>query len=188
MPMMRPLFFEAPNDSLALICNDTYLWGSNFLVSPVLEKGANQKYVVLPPNSAWYDFYTGAFYENSENTSKSILVDVLLERIPLFVRAGSIIPLHPPINNLSEFDQNSITYHFYLDPKIKTGSAIFMNDNNLPKSNANYNINEMVIQYELKRKKMKIRSTLDKTPYNIQISVNGTSSIRRIWLNKKKKI
>jgi alpha-glucosidase (family GH31 glycosyl hydrolase) len=185
---MRPLFFEAPNDSMALICNDTYLWGPNFLVSPVLEKGAKQKSVLLPPNSAWYDYYTGAFYENAENTSKYILVDVLLERIPLFVRAGSIIPMHPPMNNLSEFNEDLITYHIYLNPKNKIGCAKFLNDNNLPQSNNNYNLIETEVHFEVKRKKIKIRSTLNKMPHNIQISVNGTSQIRRILINGKKNI
>jgi len=60
---MRPLFFNEPNNKELLSKSDGYLWGNDFLVYPITEKGQTQKEVYFPKNSNWYDFYTGKKYE-----------------------------------------------------------------------------------------------------------------------------
>ena len=66
------------------------MWGKNVLVAPVMEKGATTRRVYLPP-TAWYDFWTGKRIEGGREISRP----VDLETLPLYVRAGSILPLGP---------------------------------------------------------------------------------------------
>ena len=75
---------------MAAARGDEYLWGRDVLVAPVVEKGATSRQVYLPPG-AWYDFWTHERYSGGREISRK----VDLETMPLFVRAGSILPLGP---------------------------------------------------------------------------------------------
>jgi alpha-glucosidase (family GH31 glycosyl hydrolase) len=90
MPIMRALWLHFPDDSKAVACEDEYLWGRSVLVAPVVERGASTRRVYLPP-SAWYDFWTNERLEGGREISRP----VDLETMPLYVRAGSILPLGP---------------------------------------------------------------------------------------------
>ncbi len=90
MPIMRALWLEHPNDPKAVACGDEYLWGKNVLVAPVVEKGADARKVYLPAGG-WYDFWTQERLEGGREISRN----VDLETMPLYVRAGSILPLGP---------------------------------------------------------------------------------------------
>lgn len=86
---MRLLAFDFPNDTIARECVDQFMYGPAFLVCPVMEKGATRRQVYLPSGANWYDYHTGKYYEGG----KYIYADAPLDKIPLFVRAGSIIPI-----------------------------------------------------------------------------------------------
>ena len=88
MPIMRALWIHFPEDPKAVACGDEYLWGGNLLVAPVVEKGATTREVYLP-RGAWYDFWTGERLDGGREITRAID----LETIPLYVRAGSILPL-----------------------------------------------------------------------------------------------
>ncbi|HEV2222765.1 MAG TPA: TIM-barrel domain-containing protein [Candidatus Acidoferrales bacterium] len=90
MPVMRALWLHYPDDPVAVARDDEYLWGRDVLVAPVFEKGATSRRVYLPRGS-WYDFWTG---ERTEG-GREIARDVDLETMPLYVRAGAILPLGP---------------------------------------------------------------------------------------------
>jgi alpha-glucosidase (family GH31 glycosyl hydrolase) len=90
MPIMRALWLEYPDDPKAIACGDEYLWGKNVLVAPVVEKGAETRQVYLPAGR-WYDFWTQERFEGGREISRN----VNLETMPLYVRAGSILPLGP---------------------------------------------------------------------------------------------
>jgi len=90
MPIMRALWLHYPNDAVAVARDDEYLWGRDILVAPVYEKGATSRRVYLPRGD-WYDFWT-----NEKITGgREITREVDLETMPLFVRAGAILPLGP---------------------------------------------------------------------------------------------
>jgi alpha-glucosidase (family GH31 glycosyl hydrolase) len=90
MPVMRALWLHYPDDPRAVACGDEYLFGKNLLVAPVVEKGAATRQVYLP-NGSWYDFWTNELIKGGREISR----EVDLEIIPLYVRAGSILPLGP---------------------------------------------------------------------------------------------
>jgi alpha-D-xyloside xylohydrolase len=87
---MRPLVMDFRQDVNAQNVGDQFMYGPAFLVNPVTEPGATERRIYLP-QAQWYDFWTGA----SINGGKFINTPAPVERMPLFVRAGSIIPLGP---------------------------------------------------------------------------------------------
>lgn len=90
LPIMRALWLEFPDDPKAVECGDEYLWGKSVLVAPVVEKGATARRIYLP-RSTWYDFWTHAPVEGGREISRPVDLDTM----PLYVRAGSILPLGP---------------------------------------------------------------------------------------------
>jgi alpha-glucosidase/alpha-D-xyloside xylohydrolase len=90
MPIMRPLWLHFPDDPSSTECGEEYLWGNSLLVAPVVEKGATSRRVYLPP-ATWYDFWTGERLQGGREVERP----VDLETLPLYVRAGSILPLGP---------------------------------------------------------------------------------------------
>jgi alpha-glucosidase (family GH31 glycosyl hydrolase) len=97
MPVMRALWLHYPNDPVAVARDDEYLWGRDILVAPVCEKGATSRRVYLP-RGEWYDFWTNERTDGGREISR----DVDLETLPLFVRAGAILPLGPVKQYISE--------------------------------------------------------------------------------------
>lgn len=87
-PILRPLLMQEPDNLALRSADDSYLLGESLLVAPVLEKGVASRIVYLPAG-LWYDFWTHENYSGG----KSITVPAALERLPLFVRAGTVLPL-----------------------------------------------------------------------------------------------
>jgi alpha-glucosidase/alpha-D-xyloside xylohydrolase len=90
MPILRALWLHYPDDPKAVTCEDQYLWGRDLLVAPVVEQGATSRKVYLP-RGGWYDFWTGEQVHGGVEISRK----VDLETVPLYVRAGAILPLGP---------------------------------------------------------------------------------------------
>ncbi len=90
LPIMRSLWLHYPDDAAAVARGDEYLWGRDILVAPVVEKSATERTLYLP-KGAWYDFWTNERHEGG----KEITRKVDLETIPLYVRAGAIVPMGP---------------------------------------------------------------------------------------------
>lgn len=97
MPILRSLWLHYPDDPKAVACGDVYLWGRNILVAPVVEKGATERRLYLPAGD-WYDFWT---HEKIAG-GREITRPVDLETMPLYLRAGSILPLGPVKQFVSE--------------------------------------------------------------------------------------
>ncbi|MGC8580029.1 MAG: TIM-barrel domain-containing protein [bacterium] len=88
-PIMMPLYLQFPNDSMVFNYPFEYMFGSSMLVSPVVTQGATTISVYLPSGSWWYPFNGG----KAITGGTGITVATPLETIPVFVRAGSIIPM-----------------------------------------------------------------------------------------------
>jgi len=92
--LQRGLPMDWPADPRVRDIGDQFMFGPALLVAPVTEPGAKQREVYLPQAPAWYDFWTGARLE-----SNTIEAAAPLDRIPVYVRAGSILPLGPIVQN-----------------------------------------------------------------------------------------
>lgn len=113
MPLARPLFFADPADPALRDYDDAFLLGDALLVAPVVEEGARTRTVYLPRNDAgWVDYWTEAHYEGG----RTVTVDAPLERIPLFVRAGAVLPLRSPQQYVDETPLDTLTWRVALPP------------------------------------------------------------------------
>jgi alpha-glucosidase (family GH31 glycosyl hydrolase) len=92
-PFMRALFMDYPGDPNVADIRDEYMFGPAFLVAPVTEQGATSRNVYLPAGCDWYNYWTNARIKGGQ----TIAVDAPIDTIPLFVRAGSIVPLGTPV-------------------------------------------------------------------------------------------
>ena len=108
LPVMRALWLHYPKDPKAVACRDQYLWGRDILVAPILEKGAASRNVYLP-SGAWYDFWTQQRLEGGREFSRP----VDLEKIPIFVRAGAILPLGPVKQHTAEKVDQPLSLSIY---------------------------------------------------------------------------
>jgi alpha-glucosidase/alpha-D-xyloside xylohydrolase len=90
LPPMRALWLHYPADPAAVRRGDEYLWGRDLLVAPVVEKGATERTLYLPDGD-WYDFWTNERHPGKREMTRP----VDLATMPLFVRAGAILPLDP---------------------------------------------------------------------------------------------
>jgi alpha-D-xyloside xylohydrolase len=96
-PFMRALFMDFPQDPNVAKIGDEYMFGPALLVAPVTEQGVQSRMVYLPAGSDWYNFWTNEKVSGGQTLRVPAAIDV----IPVFVRAGSILPLGAPILNTS---------------------------------------------------------------------------------------
>jgi alpha-D-xyloside xylohydrolase len=106
--IMRPLVMDFREDRRAQNIGDQFLFGPAILVNPVTEPGATARHLYLPA-AKWYDFWTGATIEGGRALDAPSPID----RTPLYVRAGSILPLGPDVEYAAERSANPIEVRVY---------------------------------------------------------------------------
>jgi alpha-glucosidase/alpha-D-xyloside xylohydrolase len=97
-PYMRALFMDFPDDPKAADIPDEYMYGPAFLVAPVTEQGAAHRSVYLPAGSDWYNYWTNRRVQGGQ----TIEVEAPIDTLPLFVKAGSIVPLGSEVQNTQQ--------------------------------------------------------------------------------------
>jgi len=105
---MRPLLMDFRTDDRAANIGDQFMFGPAILVSPVTEPGVSTRELYLP-GAKWYDFWSGAAAEGGH----MIQAAAPLERVPLYVRAGSILPLGPDMEWSTERPADPIEVRVY---------------------------------------------------------------------------
>lgn len=108
LPITRPLWLHYPDDAASVSRSDEYLWGRDMLLAPVVQKGATQRTLYLPPGQ-WHDFWTHEKLEGGKEIARA----VDLATLPIYVRAGAILPLGPKENYTAEKPNNSLTLQIY---------------------------------------------------------------------------
>jgi len=96
--MMRPLVMDFNGDTAAVNREYQYMFGKSILTAPVTEPGVSRWKIYLPKSAGWYDFWTGKHFAGG----RTVETDAPLDRIPLFVKAGSIVPLGKAIQYSAE--------------------------------------------------------------------------------------
>ncbi len=107
--IMRPLIMDFPEDKLVRNINDQYMFGPSILVCPVHDYKARSREVYLPSGCGWYDFYTGAYFKGGQK----LAVEAPLEKIPLFIKEGSILPIGPEIQYIGEKSYDTLKLYLY---------------------------------------------------------------------------
>jgi alpha-glucosidase/alpha-D-xyloside xylohydrolase len=117
MPLMRALWLHYPNDKKARGMGSEYLWGRDLLIAPVFEKGATSREVYLPEGT-WYDWWTSASGTAGNPVSPisggtTVRRAVDLSIMPIYVRAGAIIPFDPIRQYTAEPQKGPTTLRIY---------------------------------------------------------------------------
>ncbi len=90
LPIIRALWLASPQDQDGVLVDDAYMWGDSFLVAPVYEKGATQRTFYLP-RGTWWNYSTSERIEGG----RKVVAPAPLDTLPLFVKAGAIVPIGP---------------------------------------------------------------------------------------------
>ena len=122
-PYMRALFMDFPDDPKAADIPDEYMYGPAFLVAPVTEQGATHRTVYLPAGGDWYNYWTNERLHGGQ----TITADAPIDTLPLFVRAGSIVPLGSEVLSAS-LPQTIASVRVY--PGANGSFTLFQDDGN----------------------------------------------------------
>jgi len=109
-PVWRPLFLHYPDDKQTYHIDDQVLIGRYLMAAPILRPGQTARQVYLP-EGVWYDWWDGHRFEGG----RYILAEAPLEKMPLFVRAGAVIPMGPAMQYMGEKSLDPLSLHVFPD-------------------------------------------------------------------------
>jgi len=130
MPLMRPVMFEEPENDMVptATISSTYLWGSDFLVAPVVEAGQQRKEIYFPnhgkADGLWFDFYTDQPHRGGILET----VSTVREHIPTFVRAGAFVPLAPVVQTTRDYTGKTLELHYWHDASVSASDGKLYDD------------------------------------------------------------
>ena len=151
-PLMRPLFFEEPNNIELFNYSNTYLWGNDILVSPVLEAGKTEQEVYFPKNNVWFDLYTDEKIEGGQTKT----VQLKENSIPTYVRAGAFIPMAKPMQSTNDYDNNTLELQYYFDRSAPNNQRKIYNDDGKGILDINHGVYE-VLEFKSEYKGMNLQ-------------------------------
>lgn len=162
IPLMRPLFYE--EDDLALFENtSSYMWGDAFHVTPITDKGASEQELYLPEGSMWINFWNDKVFSGGQN----ITVSTDSESIPVFVKAGSFIPMAPYFQNTESYNSELIDLHYYHHSSVSSSSGQFYDDDGSTKGAFAQNLYE-ILNFNSIFQKDNLAITIDPSGYDYE--------------------
>ncbi|MDH5413289.1 MAG: DUF4968 domain-containing protein [Flavobacteriaceae bacterium] len=190
-PFMRPLFFEEPDNQSLGNEDDSYLYGNDLLVAPIVKSGVKDKEVYFPKNNSWFDLYTGKKYHGGDTE----MVSTHLDRIPTFVRAGAFIPMVKPMQTTKQYDANNLILHYYHDASVNNSHGKMYNDDGTtPHAFENGKYEILKFESELGKKGLEIEFEVDKgddyefTNKHIELIIHNIKKPpKHIKVNRKRK-
>ena len=181
--LMRPLVMDF-KDEAVLNIGDTYMFGPAFLVAPVYEYGARSREVYFPECEGWYDFYTNKFVAGGAAQT----VEAPYGRMPLYVRAGSIVPVGPEIQWSDEKAADVIDLYVYQG--ADASFTLYEDENvnyNYEKgaySKISFSYNERMKLLSIEEREGEFPGMLEERTFNIiPVSENGIGKTQSIKYN-----
>jgi oligosaccharide 4-alpha-D-glucosyltransferase len=158
-PLMRPLYYQYPKDSIAINIANEYLWGNEMLMAPVLQKGTTEQKVYLPEGN-WYRFTRDSLYTGNSWVS----LPVTLKTIPCWVKAGAIIPMYAWNDSLHS-GVNNLSWNYF--PSSQTSAYTLFNDDGKNKNSLKEN------QFQL----YTLHVTPEKNNYHFRFTFSGAKTV-----------
>jgi len=118
LPLMRPVFLEYPQASEFYGDNRDFLFGKDFFVAPVTTEMVDAEEISLPPGD-WYDFWTNTKWSSKEKFA----LHPRLDEMPLYVRAGAIVPMQPLVQSTEEKPNGPLKLRVYLPISASSGDC-----------------------------------------------------------------
>ena len=122
IPLMRPMFLEFPADANLETSDTQFMFGSGLLVAPRLTENVGP-YEARLPEGTWYDFWSG-----EQVQGQLYKIDPPLDTLPVFVRAGTILPEAPIVQNVDELPQGPLELGVY--PGANCSGSLYQDDGN----------------------------------------------------------
>ena len=123
VPLFRPLLLNFQEDPATVNLDDEFMIGEALLAAPVVRAGERGREVYLPAG-LWYDFWTGA----PQRGGDLLRVDAPLDRLPLYVRGGSIVPSTVPMSHTGEKPWNPLRFDIYPDANAVATGSLYEDD------------------------------------------------------------
>ncbi len=182
--IMRPLVMDFMTDANVMNIGDTYMFGPAFLVAPVYEYGARDREVYFPECEGWYDFYTNRFHEGGVAEK----VAAPYEKMPLYVRAGSILPCGPEMQWSDEKQADVIDLYVYMGAD---GEFTLYEDENVNYnyekglcSKIKFSYNDRMKLLSIEEREGEFPGMLEKRTFRIiPVSKNGIGRIQDVEYN-----
>jgi alpha-glucosidase len=124
VPLFRPLLLEFQGDPTALNLDDQFMIGSALLAAPVVHANERARDVYLPAGR-WYDYWTGTALDSTGDLRR---VEAPLERMPLFVRGGSIVPSTIAMSHTGEKPWNPLRFDIWPDAAGAATGSLYEDD------------------------------------------------------------
>lgn len=121
LPIMRPLMLNYPDDKTTFNIDTQFMIGDDVLISPVLGEGDTARQMYLPAGE-WYDFWT----REKVSGGKWITAKAPIEHVPVFVRAGAVIPMQPVVQYTDEKPTNPLTFEIF--PSTEASGMCYEDD------------------------------------------------------------
>ncbi len=177
MPVIRALWLHYPDDAVAVARGDEYLYGRHVLVAPVVERGATSRSVWLP-RGTWYDFWT----EERVEGGREITRRVDLSTIPLYVRAGAILPMGPVKQYTDEKVEGALTLRVHPGAG---GSFSMYEDDGMTFNYRNGDFMRMDAEWDDVKRRLRLRlgpgaRMMGAPKRNIEVRLAGASSSRAV--------
>ncbi len=119
-PIIRPVWWLHPHIPDLWPVEDAFMVGNHLLVAPILGEGVREREVLLPPGG-WYDFWTETHYVGGQ----TVRVEAPLTRIPVFVKAGTVLPMWDPAFNVDRFDWKRLHLYIYPPEEREATSTLY---------------------------------------------------------------
>lgn len=153
MPVIRPLILEYPDDRAVYNLSDQFLFGRDLLIAPVYRPDTEYRTVYLP-EGIWYDYWTGHRYKGGQH----IMVHAPLHKMPIFVKAGAVIPVESLKQHADEQPNDTLLVNIYGGASGKSTYQLYEDDGvSFDYQNGAYNLvqiafeekkGQMVLSYE----------------------------------------
>tara|TARA_R110001632_G_scaffold38339_2_gene96547 strand:- start:76165 stop:78546 length:2382 start_codon:yes stop_codon:yes gene_type:complete len=171
-PLMRPLLFEEPTKKQLNSLSSTYLWGHDFLITPILKPEETQVEVYFPENNIWFDFYSDERIEGGQ--TNTVFTNEI--SIPTYVRAGAFILMAKPMQTTEEYKASEFVLHYYHDTSVLESEREYYNDDGkTPKAFEKGAFEMLEFEAEVDKKWLEI-------DFEAEIGTNYQSSEKQIKL------
>ncbi len=188
IPLMRPLFFEEPDNAALYNVSETYLWGDAMLIHPIAKPGVTSAAVYFPKGSNWFDFYNGQSFDGGRFASVSVSDD----HIPTFVRGNSFVPMIAPIQNTSAYSLKNLDVHFYWDSTQPVRSfTLYHDDGQTPDAAAKSQSETIAFSGAAKNNvlTLNVHNVVQKhfgaSDKNLRLILHHISSVQKVSVNGK---
>jgi alpha-glucosidase (family GH31 glycosyl hydrolase) len=182
MPLMRALVLEYQDDPNVYEITDQYLLGDDLLICPVTTKEAKTRTVYLPEGK-WINYWTGEKFEGKQYLN----VLTPIEEMPIFVKAGAIIPTQEVVNYVGEKEINEITLDVY--PEGDSSFKLYDDDGkSLDYQNGEFSISEIKMQEDENQIILEINAPegeFEVAPRSYRLRIHTENEFSEIKINNK---